>query len=77
MMAMCNALHNSNSLNFCLGAPRPTLGYYREGSLTQPILITTLNDFDPTFTGVWPCNEAGSLIPGECIVGFEPGNFKF
>ena len=60
--------------NWCLAAPRPTLGYYRGGSLTHLMLITA-------FLHVWhesqyvPCNEIGSLSPAKHLVGFEQRTF--
>lgn len=54
---------------FCvtyLAAPRPTMGHWREGSPTYPILITMLYLIRPE--GHWePINEAGSKNPAECI----------
>ena len=36
--------------NCYLTAPLPTLGYYRGGSLTHPMLITVFYIFDPRIT---------------------------
>ena len=62
--------------NCYLAAPRPTLGHYRGGSLTHPILITSVLNIRPEvhrelLSGV------GSLSPAERLVGFEPETFRF
>ena len=58
--------------NFYLAATRPTLGHYREESLTQPMLITASLQFWPEGHRN-PCCEIGSLGPKEqkvflCVV---------
>ena len=60
--------------NCYLAAPRPILGYYRGDSLTHPMLMTAFYIFDPKITGSL---VARSLSPVECLVGFEPGTFRF
>ena len=52
------------------------LGHSWGNSLTKPMLITALVQFPPKGCGE-PRNEAGSLSPGERLVGFEPGAFGF
>ena len=70
------SIFNGLFFNCYLAAPRPTLGHYRGGSLTQPMLITA-------FLLFWtedhrePRNEVGSLRPAESPVGFKPGSFRF
>lgn len=62
--------------NSYLPVPRPTLGHYWGDSLNNPIRITA-------FVQVWPegvrepCNGVGHLSQMECLVGFEPGIFRF
>ena len=34
-----------------LASPRPTVGHYQGGSLTNPMLITSYLQFDPKVTG--------------------------
>ena len=62
--------------NCYLAAPRPTLGYYRGGSLTHPMLITAFLHIRPEGHRK-PCNEFGSLSPADRLVGFETGTFRF
>ena len=57
-------------------APQSTLGHYRGGSLTHPMLITCVLHIWPEGHRE-PRNEVGSLSPAEHIVGFEPGTFRF
>ena len=62
--------------NCYLAAPRPTLGYYWGGSLTQPMLIAFIlhirrEGYRDPHSGV------GSLSPAKGLVGFEPGTFRF
>ena len=61
-------------VNRYLAAPRPTLGHYRGGSLTHPMLITCVLHIRPEGHRE-PRNEVGSLSPAERLVGFEPGTF--
>ena len=62
--------------NCYLAAPRPTLGHYRGGSLTHPMLITCVLHIRPE--GYWdPRSEVGSLSTAEHLVGFEPETFRF
>ena len=62
--------------NCYLAVPRPTLGHSQGDSLTNPMLITAFLHVRPE--GHWePRNEVGSLSPAECLVGFEPGTFRF
>ena len=61
---------------FGLAAPLPTLGWYREDSLTNPLFITVFLQFRPK--GHWdPHNEVGSLSLAERLERFEPGTFWF
>ena len=62
--------------NFYLAVPRPTLGHYREDSLTHPMLITAFLHFRPE-GHLEPRSEVGSLSPAERLVGFEPGALRF
>ena len=62
--------------NCYLAAPRPTLDYYRGGSLTHPMLITAFLHIRPEGHRE-PCNEFGSLSPADRLVGFETGAFRF
>ena len=62
--------------NCHLAAPRATLGHYRGGSLTHPMLNTCVLRIRPEGHRE-PCNEDGSLSPAERLVGFEPGTFRF
>ena len=63
-------------LNCYLAAPRPSLGYYRGGSLTHPMLIACVLHIRPEGRRE-PRSGVGSLSPAECLVGFEPGTFRF
>ena len=63
-------------LNCYLAAPPPTLGHYRGGSLTHPMLITCVLHIQPKGHQE-PCNEVGSLSSAEHLVGFKPGTFRF
>ena len=54
--------------NFYLVAPRPTLGYYRGGSLTHPMLITAFLQFRLKGHRE-PCNEVRSLGTAKRLVG--------
>ena len=56
-----------------LSAPRPTLGHYRVGSLTNRMLITAF----VTYSTRRPRNEVGSQNSSEHLVRFEPGYFRF
>ena len=56
--------------------PRPTLGHYQGGNLTDPMLITYVLHIQPEGHQE-PCNEVGSLSSAERLVGFEPGTFWF
>ena len=58
--------------NCYLAAPRPTLGHYRGGSLTHPMLITCVLHIRPEGYQE-PRNEVGSLSRADRLVGFEPG----
>ena len=61
-------------LNCYLAAPQPTLGHYRQDSLTHPMLITAFYIFNPVVTR----NFIMSLISlVECLVEFEPRTFRF
>ena len=60
--------------NCYLTAPLPTLGHYRGGSLTHPMLISLLH-FRPE-DHQEPHNDVGSLSPTDCLLGFEPGTFR-
>ena len=61
--------------NRYLAVPRPTLGHYRAGSLTHPMLITSVLHIRPEgHRG--PRSEVGSLSPAKRLVGFEPGTFQ-
>ena len=61
--------------NCYLAAPRLTLGHYRGGNLTHPMLITCALHILPE--GHWePCNEVGSLSPAEGLVGFKLRTFR-
>ena len=62
--------------NCYLAAPRPTLGHYRGGSLTHPMLITCVLHIQPKGHRQ-PRNEVGSLSSGKHLVGFEWGTFWF
>ena len=62
--------------NCYLAAPRPTLGHYRGGSLTHPMLITCVLHIQPEGHQE-DRSEVGSLRSAECLVGFEPGTFRF
>ena len=62
--------------NCYLAAPRPTLGHYRGGSLTQPMLITCVLHIRPEGHREVN-NEVGSLRLAQCLVGFELGTFQF
>ena len=62
--------------NCYLAAPQPTLGHYRGGSLTHPMLITCVLHIWPEGHRE-PRNKVGSLSPVERLVGFEPGTFRF
>ena len=59
-----------------LATPRPTLGHYRGGSLTHPMLITCALHILPDGHRE-PRSEVGSLSPAKCLVGFEPETFRF
>ena len=59
-----------------LAAPPPTLGLYRGGSLTHPMLITCVLHIRPEGHEELR-NEVGSLSSAECLVEFEPGTFRF
>ena len=62
--------------NCYLAGPRPTLSHSQGDSLTNPMLITAFYLLRPE--GHWePCSEVGSLSPAECLLGFEPGTFRF
>ena len=62
--------------NCYLVAPQPTLGHYREDSLTHPMLITVFYWFQPK--GHWePYNKVGSLSLPKGLVRFEPRIFRF
>ena len=64
------------SVDFFLTAIWLPHSQFQGDSLTNPMLITV-------FVQVWlkghqePRNEVGSLSPAECLVGFEPGTFRF
>ena len=59
-----------------MAAPWPTLGHYRGGSLTHPMLIICILYIRPE--GHWePHNKVGSPSPAECLAGFEPRTFLF
>ena len=62
--------------NCHLAAPRPTLGHYRGGSLTHPMLNTCVLHIQPEGY-CEPRNKVGSLSPAEYLVGFEPRTFWF
>ena len=67
----------NHDLFYCyLAAPRPTLGHYQGGSLSHPMLITCVLHIRPEGHQE-PRNEVGSLTLAECLVGFEPGTFRF
>ena len=53
--------------------PRPTLGLWQEGRLTQPMLITSLLLFRPEGHQE-PHNKVGSQSPAECISGIRIRN---
>ena len=61
---------------YYLAAPRPTLGHYRENSLTHPMSMTCVLHIRPDGRRE-PRSKVGSLSPAECLVGFEPGTFRF
>ena len=61
-------------LNCYLAGPRATLGHYRGGSLTHPMLITAFLHIRPKDHRE-PRSEVGSLNLAERLVGFEPGKF--
>ena len=63
-------------LNCYLASPWPTLGHYRGGSLTGPMLITCVIHIRPEGHRE-PRNEIRSLSPAKCLVEFEPGTFRF
>ena len=65
---------NFNFFNFYLAAPQPTLGHYRRGSLTNPVLIIVLERFQSEGYRE-PHNKVGSLSPAGHLVGFEAGPF--
>ena len=56
--------------NCYLAAPQPTFGHYRQGSLTQPMLITLFLHIWPKSHGQ-PRNKVGSLSLAKHLVGFE------
>ena len=58
--------------NCYLAAPRPTLGFSQEDSLTKPMLINAFKLFHQE-----PCNEVGSLSMDEHLVGLELQTFQF
>ena len=63
-------------LNCYLAVPPPALGHYWGGNLTHPMLITCVLHIWPE--DHWePRSEVGSLSLAECLVGFEPGTFRF
>ena len=62
-------------LNSYLAAPWSTLGHYRGGSLTHPILATCVLHIRPE--GYWELHShVGSLGPVERLLGFEPETFR-
>ena len=61
----------------CLAAPRPTLGYYRGGSLTHPMLIICVFLHIRPEDHREPRNEVEFLSPAERLVGFESETFRF
>ena len=65
-----------NFFNCYLPAPWPTSGHSQGGSLTNPMLITTLYLFRPEGHRDLR-NEVGSLSPAKRLVGYELGNFRF
>ena len=62
--------------NCYFAAPRPTLGHYREGSLTHLILITCVLHIRPKGPRE-PHNEVGSLRPAIYLVGFKQRTIQF
>ena len=61
-------------LNFCLSAPRPTLGHYQGDSLTHPVLTTAFQQFQPEGYRE-PLIEVGSLA--ERLARLELRTFRF
>ena len=59
-----------------MGAPRPNLGHYRRDSLSHPMSITAFWHFS-TRSSSGSSLRDGSQSPAECLVGFEPGFFRF
>ena len=62
--------------NCYLAAPRPTLGHYRGGSLTPPMLITCVLHIRPEGHRE-PRRKVGCLSLAERLGGFESGTFRF
>ena len=62
--------------NCFLAAPRPTLGHYREGSLTHAMHIAVFLDIRPKGQRE-SRSEVWSLSPAEHLMIFEPGTFRF
>ena len=62
--------------NCYLAIPQPILGHSQGDSLTSLMLITAFVQVRPKGHQE-PCNEVGSLSSTECLVGFEPGTFRF
>ena len=67
---------SGNSFFNCyLATPRPTLGYYRGGSLIHPMLVTAFLQFRPNGHRK-PRNEVVSLSTAKGLVDFEQGTFR-
>ena len=65
-----------NFFNCYLAAPWPTLGHYREGGLTHPMLIKCALHICPE-GHLEPRNKVESLSLAECLAGFKLGTFQF
>lgn len=59
-----------------LAAHQPTLDHYKGASLSHPMLIPGFERFQPEGHQE-SRNEVRSLIPTDCLVGFNPGTFQF
>ena len=75
---MCDSLHTGRygtTITADLeAAPQPTLGHYRESSLTHPKSTTAFLHTQP---GHRESHEVGSLSLAEHLVRFEPGTLQF